>query len=424
MALREDATGRWLAPTVALVVPRQNGKGSVLEARELYGLFVLGEQILHTAQLFKTSREAFRRIAGLIESTPQLMKRTAEVRRSHGEEEILLKSGARLRFVARTMHSGRGLTADTLIYDEAYDTTDDHLSALNPTLTTSSNPQTWFTSSAALAHSDVLMRVRDRGRAQVPRLAYLEWSANPALAPDDVQAWLQANPSVGYRVDLETLGDMATTMSPAAFRREYLGAWPEDARSEWIIAPETWFSLADRESRIVGEKRFAVDMPWSRERTVIAVAGVREDGRDHVEIVDARPGNSWAVPRLVELADRWAPDVPVALDPSGPAGALLPDLQAAGLEVLRVGGRDLAAACGTFSDRAVAGRLRHLGQSELATALDGARRRPYADAGAYVWDRRDPSVDISPLVAATVALYSAARAAAETEESGWMVSLS
>src|SRR5665213_714851 len=49
-ALGERADGKWSAKRVGLVVGRQNGKNSVLEARELAGLFLLGERlIIHSA---------------------------------------------------------------------------------------------------------------------------------------------------------------------------------------------------------------------------------------------------------------------------------------------------------------------------------------------------------------------------------------
>ena len=84
-------------------MPRQNGKGAILEAIELAGLFLFGEQlILHSAHEFKTAQEAFRRVLQLVENTDHLRKRVARVRTSHGEEGIELTTGARLRFVARS----------------------------------------------------------------------------------------------------------------------------------------------------------------------------------------------------------------------------------------------------------------------------------------------------------------------------------
>ena len=54
MGLRED--GRWQAFEVGINAPRQNGKGEVLMARELFGIFVLEEKLsVHSAHEFKPS---------------------------------------------------------------------------------------------------------------------------------------------------------------------------------------------------------------------------------------------------------------------------------------------------------------------------------------------------------------------------------
>ncbi len=93
----------WASFEVAVIVGRQNGKGSILEARELAGLFLFDEQlILHSAHQFKTAAEGFRRILTLIENTDWMRKRVKTVTRSHGDEGIELTTGQRLRFVARS----------------------------------------------------------------------------------------------------------------------------------------------------------------------------------------------------------------------------------------------------------------------------------------------------------------------------------
>ena len=64
LRLRPD--GKFAAPEVGVCVGRQNGKGGIIEARELGGLFVWGETtIVHTAHLFDTSLEAFLRMSNL-----------------------------------------------------------------------------------------------------------------------------------------------------------------------------------------------------------------------------------------------------------------------------------------------------------------------------------------------------------------------
>src|SRR5262245_42324161 len=119
VALGEGEDGRWAAAEVGLCVPRQNGKNAVLEARELAALFLLNEHlVIHSAQQFKTAKEHFLRLLGLIESTPDLDRRVRRISRTHGEEAIELRNGHRILFMARTKASGRGFTAPLLVFDE------------------------------------------------------------------------------------------------------------------------------------------------------------------------------------------------------------------------------------------------------------------------------------------------------------------
>ena len=166
-ALAEAPDGRWAAKEVGLIVPRQNGKGGILEARELAGLFLFGEMlILHSAHEFKTAVEAFRRVLSLIQNTPDLDRRVQRVSTSHGEEGVELIGGQRLRFVARSTGSGRGFTGDCVILDEAYNLSPAVIAALLPTMAAVRNPQLWYTSSAPLprSESDTLRRLCKRGR--------------------------------------------------------------------------------------------------------------------------------------------------------------------------------------------------------------------------------------------------------------------
>lgn len=165
--LAETPDGYWVANEVGLLVPRQNGKGGILEARELAGLFLFDEQlILHSAHEFKTASEAFRRLLSLVQNTPDLDRRVNRVRTSHGDEGIELIGGQRIRFVARSTGSGRGFSGDCIILDEAYNLSAAGMSAMLPTLSARPNPQIWYTSSAPLPRqeSDTLRRLCKRGR--------------------------------------------------------------------------------------------------------------------------------------------------------------------------------------------------------------------------------------------------------------------
>lgn len=163
-AMAETVDRRWAAFEVACVVPRQNGKGSIEEARQLGGLFYLREPLqVYTAHEFKTAYEHFLRITALIEGCPDMDRKVQRVRRGAGEQAIELRTGERLRFLARTGGSGRGLTGDVVYLDEAFALTAAMMGALLPTMSAVPNPQLWYMSSAPWTTSEVLHGVRRRG---------------------------------------------------------------------------------------------------------------------------------------------------------------------------------------------------------------------------------------------------------------------
>lgn len=406
-SLGETAEQRWAAFEVALIVPRQNGKGAVLEARELAGLFLFEEQlILHSAHEFKTAAEAFRRVLALVESTPDLSSRVRKVRTSHGEEGIELTTGQRLRFVARSTGSGRGFSGDCVILDEAYNLSAKGLAALLPTMSARPNPQLWYTSSAPLdgPESDVLRRLCKRGRAgTTPNMAYFEHCAADDAPLDDEDGWADANPGLGIRIDAEFVHNELAALQPDDFARERLGIWfdPAEDVAERVIDPEAWARAQDPKSGPVGQVAFALDVSPSREWASFGVAGRSGRGGDHIEIVTRERGTAWLVARALELQSKWGGALAVAQ--GSPAWSLVPELETAGVKVLTVSTQQHAQACGYLFDGITEGTIRHLGQPELTAAVDGAARRFYGDA--WLWSRKAAAVDITPLVSVTLALW-------------------
>lgn len=402
-ALGERADGKWSAFEVGLVVSRQNGKGSILEARELAGLFLFDEQlILHSAHEFKTASEAFRRVLTLVDNTDDLRKRVKKVRTSHGDEGIELTTGARLRFVARSTGSGRGFTGDCIILDEAYKLPAEAVGALLPTLSAVKNPQLFYTSSAGHRDSEVLRAVRNRGMTGTdPSLCYLEWSADPASAFDDPAAWVQANPALGIRISGDHVSREFAAMPEAEFKRERLGIWDEGEGENSAVPPETWLSLADVRSSALDPVAFGLDVSPDGYAS-IASAGVRADGLLHVEVVEHRPGTSWVPERLAELVRRWTPSA-VVLDVGSEAGALLPELERLSMTLTKVSGREMAQASVAFAATVNDQALRHLDQANLNAAVAAAKRRTVGDLWAF--GRRGSFTDISPLIATALAAW-------------------
>jgi len=420
-SLGEKANGKWAAFEVGAVVPRQNGKGSILEARELAGLFLLGERLLiHSAHQFDTSLEAFARLLDLIENTPELSRLVKRVSRSHGEEGIRLTNGQRIRFRTRTKGGGRGFSCDCLMLDEAMFLAETAHGALLPTLSARPNPQVWYTGSAVdqlvHEHGVVLARVRERGLAHEDGLAYFEWSA-PATSLSQVDEafasnrdnWELANPGMGIRIAASHIALEQRAMDPRTFAVERLGVgdWPrtDGVVGQTMITKEQWAGLLDERSRLQDPVCLAFDVSPDRSRCSVAAAGRNQDGILHVEITDCKRGTAWLVERIVALVERHDP-ISIVCDGYGPAASLVTALEEAEVRVITVSAGEHGQACGRLVDFVHEKELRHLGSAELSAAVEGAVTRPLGDA--WAWSRKSSAIDISPLVAATLAVWAAA----------------
>lgn len=392
---------RWLAREVGVVVARQNGKGAILEARQLAGLFVLGERLqVHSAHEFKTCYEHFRRVVGLIEGSPELRGSVKMVRRGAGEQGIELRNGCRLRFIARSRQSGRGFSTDTVYLDEAFELDDYAMGALLPSLSARPNAQIWYTSSAPHADSVVLHRVRERALAgDDPRLAYWEWGNPEGTDPTDREAWARANPALGIRIDAETIEAEMRAMLPSDFARERLGV-PEPPLGSGGRALPNWRDLEDEHSKVVSQDSWALAVAPDRSFAAVGVAGRDAAGRLHVEVWRAKEGTDWILSTV--QAKYKQKRLPIRIHQAGPEASFIEPLKEWGVDVLEVTTGELTRATGQLLDAAQNAQLSHLGQAELDRAVSGGVLRNTPE-GAAIWARRIASAEISPLVAVTVA---------------------
>jgi hypothetical protein len=441
-ALGERADGKWAAFEVGLCVSRQNGKGSCLEARELAGLFSFGERlIVHSAHEQATSSEHFRRLLTLIEEVPEFDRRVLKVVKGKGSEAIELRDGYRVLFKTRTGGGGRGLTGDLVVLDEAMILPIAVTGALVPTMAARSvlgNPQLWYAGSSVdaltMEHGVVFAGVRARGMAGAEGVAWFEWSAGvrewlearglpfdegrPELdqVTGDMLAdrtlWAQANPGMGIRISVEHVArEHGGALRPRQFatERDGIGLWPDISDdADRVIAKHVWERCADADSAIEGRPTFAVDVAPSRSSGSIAVAGTRADGLSHIEVVEHRPGTGWIPERCQQL--QRVHHGKTVVDPRGPAGSLVPDLRKLGVRLVeKVDTGDYADACGDLFDAVTSLTVRYPApQPELDAALAAARKAPLGDR--WKWSRQGSGgADISPLVAATLALWGHSR---------------
>jgi len=416
--LAEDHRGLYAAFEVCAIVARQNGKGGIFEARELFGLFLAGEPlIIHSAHRFDTSLEAFLRMLVLIESNPDLDRRIKRVSRSHGEEGFETRTGQRLRYKTRTGSGGRGFSGRVVILDEGMYLPEGTMSALMPTMSAQFNPQLWYGASAVdqneHEHGKTLTRVRNRALAgNDPSLAYMEWSPDVTMEQvekgevdlSDIALALEANPAAGIRIPIEQIKRERRSMTRRSYAVERLsiGDWPNVAEEgPQVIDPDVWAKCVDASSAPTDPVAFGVSMTEDRSRTVIAVAGRRPDGRFHGEIVDDGPGSAWALPRLLELIAKWDPCA-IVIDKADAAATLAVDLADDDVEpeLLTVG--QFVLACGGFYDDVTGDRFRFRGDELLTAAVGSAAKRRLG--GAWAWDRTAPGFQ-APLIAVTAARH-------------------
>jgi phage terminase large subunit-like protein len=411
-ALGETAAGKWAAFEVGLVVPRQQGKGSVLEALELAALFLADPDappplILHSAHEFKTSAEHFRRVRDLIEAAPQFAAQVRIIRTAAGAEAIELHSGARLRFITRSGGSGRGFSADLVVIDEAYNLTAEQMAAVLPTMAARPNPQIWYTSSAGMVASDQLAHIRGRGlRGGDPSLAYFEWSAEDDSDLDDRKAWAQANPSMGYRVPESFIATERAALPDEQFGRERLGLWADRNADREAIDFGLWSGLIDLlPTAPSGSLSVGVSTAPDRTWASVSAAWRRPDGSTHLLIGDDyRRGTAWVGDRVNQLRSRYG-------------GRVVVDTPSRGLvaDAIEPGTGEQAKAHNALADAVEAGTVRHGNEPALNTSVRAARWKTSGDT--RVLDRKG-STDISPLVAAALAMHGLTTA---PTTSGWMV---
>lgn len=422
-SLGERKDGRWQAFEVGLVVPRQNGKGSILEARELAGLFLFREpMIIHTAHLFSTANEHRMRLERLIRGTPDLVERIKGFQGDPNGTMTGIKTGnqdmsittvddsgrevSRIKFLARSGgNSGRGFTGDLVVLDEAYNLPDAVIAAMMPTMAARSmeaSPQIWYTSSAGMPESEVLNRVRARGIANdgEARLAYYEWSVDEDADPDDPKAWAEANPSLGIRIAEDFVATERRSLDDEEFKRERLGIWAKVGGSS-AIPRDRWSDALDGESEAGDQVAFGFDVTPLRDVSVVAAASYRPDGLVHIEIIDRRVGTEWLMPRLNELRGKWSP-VGMSFDAASQAASVAGTDPRARRTLTPLDSRSVMQATGEFFEAVMGGEIAHTGQRELDEAVEAARRSKGA-SDLWRWSRADTSKDISPLVAVTMA---------------------
>lgn len=408
--LARDKDGLLVHKTCSVSVPRQNGKGVLIEARVLYGAIVLKEDIICTSHHMATTLSTFNRICSYLEDpkNAELAEKVKVIRKANGKEAIEFKNGAIIYFLARTKSSGRGKTASVLIYDEAQELGKEAHAALLPTVSSRKDAQVILlgTPDTGTSDSEVFTKIRDTAhKKKTQALFHAEWSASLEDNPEAPATWAKTNPALGRRLSIENVTAEFDGFEERQFMIERLGVWFSNV-GQTVVDMDKWSNLvADNlNPKDLTDLVLGLDMNPARTTATISVAAKKPDGTFHIEFRDSRAdGTGWVVPRLKEMVLK-APIRTIVIDAKSPAASLIDQISAIrGLKVKTTGVPEMIAACGQFYDAIEQGKLSHRSQPTLNQSVAVGRKRTLGDG--WAWSRATTTSDITPLVSSTLALW-------------------
>ncbi len=417
-----EEDGDCLFAMMAVCVPRRAGKTTALLALALGRCKTRsGYVVLFTAQSGTKARDRFLAMARTLERLwPNEYERGFRILKGAGHQVVEFANGSFLQVVPPKQESFRGDEGDLIILDEAQEhvaeVSGELLGAILPVMDTRPGAQLIVAGTAGEHRSGIFWDALEEGRAGDLGTGIVEFAA-----PTDVNAvdlldengekdWTKAqpiieaaHPGIGTLTTIEKMRARFTKLPLPQFMREYLGIWPEDY-SKGAIDAAQWRDCG-LDDFVTKPADFALAFDVNPLGTSSAIAAAwRTDGLAYVEILEHKPGTEWLVPELMRLSRKHR--VAIGHDT---LGAVLVEVEALARQRPAprrkpIGYKDVGAMCAGFMKEITNLRLRHFDQASLNSAAHGVVKRDLGDS-AWAWGRRQSTgVDITPLVAANIAL--------------------
>lgn len=445
-ALELNVDGTFRFRRVIVLVARQNGKSLLAAVLAAWWLFVDSDRfedrlppfrfkVLGTAQNLDTAQDVWNLTGRWCDvendsHVPQLAGLVQKVQRKNGQPGIYLRSGAHYEVRAASRKGGRGKAAARVLMDEMREQqTFDAWDSVAQTTKAIFNSQLWGISNAGDVRSVVLRKLRANLLAEIEEWlsrgldeleayangeiaastsALFEWSAPDGCALDDVDAILQANPSIGHgEITVEMCLQDSRDMLEASYRTEVLCQWVT-SKVHSFIAPKEWrprqARIADIQIPRGARTVWAVDTSADRSMSWIAAAVMTADGRPFTTVRVRRAGMLWVPDYLADLAAKSGWKEVVLQGRGTPAMEFADPLKVLGLHVHAIDGGAFAAATGRMRDRVRDRSLVVIEQPPVDLAIEGGVVTQYAENLAWSRHKSQP-VDIAGLVAMTEALY-------------------
>lgn len=298
---------KWACKTCGLSVPRQNGKTGLISGRAEAGMLLYNEQVIYTAHLQKTATETFEEMAVFFDS-PKLKQYVKDIKTALGREQIILKSGARVKFLARTRNGGRGQHGDLLIIDEAQELDANQQASFLPAISASLNPQTIYAGTPPDPESDgtVFREIRKKALdGKTKNSAWAEYSVKDIGDVTDKKRWFETNPALGRRILLSTIEGECEQMDADTFARERLGWWTPIivTKVDTAIDAKVWDACASEQPKPSGKTAYGIKFSADGSEVCLCGAVIPENGIARISLIDRKPtgyGLQWLADWLNE----------------------------------------------------------------------------------------------------------------------------
>lgn len=295
-----NAVGKWVCKTCGGSVPRQNGKTGLIQGRAEAGMLLYNERVIYTSHLQKTSTETFEEMASFFDSQA-LRKYVKDIKTALGREQIILKSGAKVKFLARTRNGGRGQHGDLLIFDEAQELDDNSQASFVPAISASLNPQTIYAGTPPDGNTDgsVFRGIRDKAlKKKAKTIAWFEYSVPEIGDVTNKKRWYDTNPALGRRILISSIETECEQMPEDTFARERLGFWTpvHEQKIDYAIDEELWDSCSSLDEKPEGKTAYGVKFSPDGSEVCLCGAVIPKNGAARVTLIKREPaglGTQW-----------------------------------------------------------------------------------------------------------------------------------
>lgn len=410
---RTTPDGNWAAREVVTVVPRQNGKGEVLVARELAGIYLFGEKLIfHSAHFMDTAIDAQKRLWEIIENNDDLLEWFEDPAQSpggrtwpgmprqttgNGKESVQFPNGAQVLFRTRTKKTGRGLSVDLLLLDECFDLPHETAASLTKTIRAKERAQSVYISSPVNRfehmHGAVFSAKRWSGIDGAAQVLFKEWSPAEGADPFAQSTWAACNPSMvdaGFGAQLSDIRSDAQSAATSellkqAFLVETLGDgnWvPRDGEVEdtWVIDPVEWARFYDPQPVVIGDSNMAIDASPDGMAAGL-VAAVRTERGVHLSLSEHDTFNREVLVAATKKAVDNNDPLSICLDAKGPPATLIKMLTDIGIEPVEMTWKNVSRSLELLLQLFDEGRLTHDGNPRWLDHIKAAGFRPGSGSG-------------------------------------------